>query len=73
MKNRRRIKGEQNLKYNQKIWQKSYAFDIINDISEDEILAQLLDSQGNMNHAISIVGHWIFDSNNEKALCLTQE
>ena len=26
-----------------------------------------------MNHAISVVGYWIFDSNNKKALCLTQE
>ena len=28
---------------------------------------------GNVNHAISIVGHWIFDSNYNKALCLAQE
>ena len=27
----------------------------------------------NANHAISIVGHWIFDSNYKKALYLTQE
>ena len=32
-----------------------------------------MDSLGNVNHAISIVGHWIFDSNYKKALCLTQE
>ena len=30
-------------------------------------------SQGNLNRAISIVGHFIFDSNYEKALFLTQE
>ena len=32
-----------------------------------------MDSLGNVNHDISILGHWIFDSNYKKALCLTQE
>ena len=32
-----------------------------------------MDSLGNVNHAINIVGYFIFDSNYEKALCLTQE
>ena len=32
-----------------------------------------MESLGNFNRAISIVGHWIFDSNYEKPLCLTQE
>ena len=50
------------------IWKKNYAFDILNDISEDVTLVQLTESPGNVNHAISIVGNWIFD----KALCLTQ-
>ena len=31
-----------------------------------------MDSQGNVNNDISIVGHWIFYSNYKKALCLTQ-
>ena len=70
MKNRRRIKVEQNLQYNMTIWNKNYAFDILNDISEDVTLVQLMDSLGNMNHAISIVGHWIFYSNYEKSLFL---
>ena len=72
MKNRRKIKGEQNLQYNMTIWKKNDDFDILNDISEDVTLVQLMDSLGNANHAISIVGHWIFDSNYKKALCLTQ-
>ena len=38
MKNRRKIKGEQNLRYNVKIWKKNDDFDILNDISEDVIL-----------------------------------
>ena len=32
-----------------------------------------MDSPGNVNRAISIVGYWIFDSNYEKALFLTKE
>ena len=72
MKNRRNIKREQTLQYNLKIWKKNNDFDILNNISEDVTLVQLMDSLGNVNHAISIVGHWIFDSNYKKALCLTQ-
>ena len=37
------------------------------------ILVQLMESLGNAYHDISIVGHWIFYSNYNKALCLTQE
>ena len=29
-----------------------------------------MDSLGNVNHAISVVGTWIFESNDEKALVL---
>ena len=31
-----------------------------------------MDSLGNVNHAISVVGNWIFDSNYEKALFLNR-
>ena len=73
MKNRRKIKGEQNLQYNLTIWKKNYDSDILNDISEDVTLVQLIDSLGNVNHDISVVGYWIFDSNYKKSLFLTQE
>ena len=66
MKNIRRINGEQKLQYNLKTWKKKDAFDILNVISEDVTLVQLMDLLGNVNHYISIVGHWIFDSNYEK-------
>ena len=65
---RKKIKCEQNLIYNTTIWKKNDAFDILNDISEDVILVQLMDARGNVNHAISIIGHCIFDYNDEKAL-----
>ena len=72
MKNRRKIKGEKNLQVNLTMWKKNDDFDILNDISEDVTLVQLIYSLGNVNHAIGIVGYCIFDSNYKKALCLTQ-
>ena len=72
MKNRRKIEGEQNLRYNLTIWNKNDAFDILNDISENATLVQLMDSLGYVNYSISIVGHYKFDSNYNKSLCLTQ-
>ena len=68
MKNRRKIKGEQNLQYNLTIWKENDDFDILKNISEYDTLVKLMDSLGNVNHAISIVGHCIFDYNDEKAL-----
>ena len=52
---------------------KNDTFDILNEISGDVTLVKLMDSRGNMKHAISIVRNWIFDSNYEKALFFTQE
>ena len=64
MTNRMNIKGEQRLIYNMKMWHKKDDFNILKKISEYVTLVQLMDSLGNMNHAINIVGYWIFDSNN---------
>ena len=72
MTNKINIKGEHNLRYNMTTWNKNDAFDILTDMSENITLVQLMYSLGNMNHAISIVGNWIFDSNYQKGLCLTQ-
>ena len=66
------IKGEHRLIHNMKAWQKKNASDVINDISEYVTLLQLMESLGNVNHAISIVGYWIFESNYAKSLFLTQ-
>ena len=73
MKDKLRHKGEQHLIYNLKKWVKKGTFYILNDISENVTLVQLMDTLGNMNHDISILGYWIFDSNYEKSLCLTRE
>ena len=73
MRNIMHIKVEQHLRYNMKIWNKKDDFDIINKISEYVTLVHLIDSLGNVNHAISILGYWIFDSNYDKELFLTNE
>ena len=51
----------------------NYDFDILKNVSEYFTLVQLMDSLGNVNHAINIVGYCTFDSNYNKSLCLTQE
>ena len=71
--NRREIKGEQNLRYNMRIYKKHYAFDILNNVSEYATLVRLMDSVVNVNRDISIVRYWVFESKYNKALCLTQE
>ena len=73
MTSRMKIKVEHNIIYNLKVWHKNDAFDILKNICGYVTLVQLMDSLINMNHAISIVGNWIFDSNYEKALCFIQE
>ena len=42
------------------------SYNILTDISEHVTIVQLMDYLGNDNHAISVVGYWIFDSNHEK-------
>ena len=66
MSNRRKIKGEQNLRYNLTICNKRDAFDILNDIIENVTLVQLMDSLVNVNHSISILRYWVFYSNYKK-------
>ena len=43
------------------------------DISKYVTLVQLMDSLGNVNHAISVVGYWIFDYNYKNGLFLNRE
>ena len=46
------------------------SYDIMTDISEHVTLVQLIYSLGSVNHVISVVGYWIFDSNYKRALVL---
>ena len=73
LRNREKKEGEQNIRYNLMIWKDNDYFDILNGISEDVTLVQLMDSLGNVSHAIIIVGNCIFDSKYKKSLRLTQE
>ena len=41
-----------------KKWKNSVVFEILNEIIEFFTLVQLMDTLGNVNHAISIVGNW---------------
>ena len=58
-----RKKGDQHLCYKMEQWKKNGTFDIMNNITEYVTLVQLMDSVGNVNHAVSVVGEYIFDSN----------
>ena len=49
------------------------SFKILTDISEHVTLVQLMDYLCNVNHAISVVGYWIFGSNYEIELVLNRE
>ena len=49
------------------------SYDIMTDICEHVTLVQLMDYLGNVNHAISVVGYWIFDSNYKNSLVLNRE
>ena len=51
--------------------QKGY-YDSLKDINENVNLVQLMDLLRNVNHAISVVGYWILDSNYKKALVLNR-
>ena len=72
MHNRKRNKGDQKLYYNQEKNEKKGNYDIFNDITKNVTLVQLMDSLGDVNNAICVVGSWIFDSNYEKALVLNR-
>ena len=63
-------KGETKVHYSLIKYKQKGTFKIAEDISENVTLVQLTDSLGNVNHAISVVEYWIFDSNYEKSLFL---
>ena len=72
MQNRKRNKGEPRVHYSLEKYRQKGEYDIFNNIPANFTLVQLMDSLGNINHAISVVGSWIFESNDEKALVLNR-
>ena len=49
------------------------SFKFLKDISEHVTLVQLMDYLDNVNHAIIVVGYWIFESKYERAIVLNRE
>ena len=68
MQNGKRNIGELRVNYTLEKYRQKGEYDILNNITANVTLVQLMDSLGNVNHAISVVGSLIFDSNYEKAL-----
>ena len=71
MINRKRNKGETRVHYKLMKYKKMGEYKILEDISANVTLVQLMDSLGIVNHSISVVGSWIFDSKYERALSHT--
>ena len=59
--------------YSLRKYKKKGSYDILKNRSEHVTLVELMDSLGNVNHSISVVRYWIFDSNYEKSLLLNRE
>ena len=60
--------GEARVHYKLIKYNKKGEYKILEDISANVTLVQLMDSLGNVNHAISAAGNWIFGLNYEKSL-----
>ena len=71
-KNKKRNVVEARVHYNLIKYKNMGEYKILEDISENVTLGQLMDSLGNVNHDISVFGKWLFDSNYEKALVLNR-
>ena len=65
-------KGETKVHYSLIEYKQKVTDKYLEDISKNFTLVQLMDSLGNVNHASSVVGNCIFDSNYEKALVINR-
>ena len=72
LRNKKINKCETKVHYNLMKYKRKGLYKILEYISEHVTLVWLMDSLVNVNHAISVVGYWIFDSNYEKALVLNR-
>ena len=70
MLNNKRDKGEVKVHYQLIKYKMMGDYKILEDISANVTLVKLMDSLGNVNHTISVVGNWIFDSSYERSLVL---
>ena len=53
-------KGKQHLCYKLEQWKKKGTFDMMKNIVDNITLVKLMDSLGNLNHAVSVVGGRFF-------------
>ena len=68
----KKIQGKPKVYFSLRKYKKKGSYDILTYISEHFTLVQLMDSLVNVNHDISAVGYWIFDSSYKKALVLNR-
>ena len=68
----KKTKGEPRVYYILRKYKQKGSYDILKGIYEHVTLVQLIDSLGNVNHDIIVVGYWIFDSNYKKELVLNR-
>ena len=73
LKNGKKLKGKPRVYYSLRKYKKKGSYDIMTYISEHFTLVQLMDYLGNVNHAISVVGYCICDSNYKRELVLNRE
>ena len=69
---RKKNEGGARVHYNLIKYKKKGKYKILEDISENVTLVQLMDSLVNVNHAISVVRKYIFESNYKKSLVLNR-
>ena len=72
MLNNKINKGEVRVHYQLIKYKMMGDYKILEDISENFTLVQLMDLLGNVNHAISVSVNWIFESNYERSLVLNR-
>ena len=70
---KKKFKGEPKVHYILRKYKNKGSYEIMTDISENVTLVQLMNYLGNVNHAISVVGYWIFESNYKISLVLNRE
>ena len=67
------MKGEPKVHYRLVKYKNKGYYDILKYINENFTLVQLMDYLGNVNHAISVIGYCIFDSNYKKSFIINRE
>ena len=72
MLNRKINKGEARVNYKLIKYKNKGDYKILEDLRANITLVQLIDTLWIVNHAISVVGSWIFDSDYERALVLNK-